>query len=152
MARDPAVLVAGLGPGTTLSRVALETPDARLNPSSAVAGLGFETTAFTADVSRQSGRLPIGRSSLFSPWGSLIGLLGDVGFVGLLIYLALWIPVLRATFRRAPTLSLGLLSVVITALLLGAQQIYLEDPGFILPVAAIIGLAAGYQGGGILRR
>lgn len=143
MGRDVSFAVVGQGPGTTLSRVAMQTPDVNLNPSSAVASLGIETTDFTREVVANRRTVAIASSSLFSPATTFVGLLGDVGVVGLAIYLAIWLPIGRALFRESRhSRSLSGPILLITAVLLGTIQIWLEDPGFVLPLTFFIALVA----------
>lgn len=146
MAADPAVLVAGQGPGLTLSRVAVGTPGVSLNPESPIAALRFQTTDFTLRVARSMQLAPIGRSSLFAPWSSILGIAGDVGVVGLIIYLSAWWSALSAALSQADNSNMWwwfLVQLAVFALLLGVQQVYLEDPGFSLIVGLLVGLGAG---------
>jgi hypothetical protein len=145
MSRDPASVVIGLGPGNSVSRVALETPDARLNPDSPIAGLGLETAPVTRAITEMQANAGIGGSSLFSPWTSLVGVFGDLGIVGIVLYLALWWPVVRMIRESYSKRSRGqtfiITATLLTAIGLGTYQIFLEDPGFALPAALLIGIA-----------
>jgi hypothetical protein len=144
IAVDPTVVIIGHGPGTTLSRVALETPGGTLNPDSAIAALGVETTEWTLQVREAMGRSAIGRSSLFVPWSSVLGVLGDVGVVGLTLYAGMWVPLISTAIRdSSPARVLAVVGVTLLALILGSLQIFLEDPGFALVFATFLALAAG---------
>lgn len=144
---DAASIVVGLGPANTLSRVALETPDARLNSSSAIAALDLETAPITRAITQMQAVAGIGGSSLFSPWTSLVGLWGDIGVVGLVLYVGMWMPTLALVWDRSVPTTQGVRFVLLATLLLafglGAYQIFLEDPGFTLPAAALLGATAG---------
>jgi hypothetical protein len=130
----------GLGPGNTISRVALLTPDIDLGDSS-VALLGLKTNPITLQLVRDTRSSYLSTSSAFSSIGSWFGLLGDLGCIGVLFYLsmsrAIWAGLSRTRNWRSGS-SKG--AIVMTALL-GGVYVWLEEPGFTLVVAMMTGLA-----------
>lgn len=142
--RNATYAVVGHGPGTTISRVAMETPDASLNPDSPVASLGLGTTEFTRQILSTRSGVSIARSSLFTPASSLLGVLGDLGLVGFVLYLGMWLPLLR-TARQATRASgrYAASVVVLATVVLGTIQNWLEEPGYVLLVALLLALIAG---------
>lgn len=140
--RDPASAVLGLGPGTTVSRAAIETPGGTLNAGSPQSWLGLETTEFTEQAIAFQQSDPIGASSAFHSWNSLLGLLGDIGLLGLTFYVLMWAPVVLAAYRQSPLRSIAVVGSLALTLLLGATNIWLEDPGYILILGLFLGLRA----------
>ncbi|MEX1135098.1 MAG: hypothetical protein WED83_09665 [Acidimicrobiia bacterium] len=144
MQSNPSYAVAGQGPGTTLSRVAMQTPEANLNLASPVASLGLGTTEFTRKIVHTRSGVDIAQSSLFSPSSTLVGVLGDLGVVGLVMYVAMWLPLLRTTMEVSRGRGrYGVPVIVIATVVLGSLQIWLEEPGYVLSVALLLALVAG---------
>jgi hypothetical protein len=131
----------GLGPGNTVSRVALLTPDIDLSDKSVVALLGLKTSPITLELVRTTRSSYLSTSSAFSSIGSWFGLLGDLGCLGVLAYLwmvqSLWAGLSRGRSWHSASAKGG----IIMAGLLGGVYVWLEEPGFTLILALISGLA-----------
>jgi hypothetical protein len=131
----------GLGPGNTLSRVALLTPDIDLSDKSSVALLGLKTSPITLELVRATRSSFLSTSSAFSSIASWFGLLGDLGCVGVLIYLwmvrSLWAGLSRSRNWQSASAKGG----IIMAGLLGGVYVWLEEPGFTLIIAMMTGFA-----------
>ena len=118
----PELVPFGIGPGTTASRVAWLGEGSNL-----VAALGIEPGAIASELLRVERLKPVWRdSSLTAPWSTLLGIVGDLGLVGLAAYLSLWF-YLGARFRHTPSGRAA--SVLIGYLLLiGLFYNWLEEP------------------------
>ena len=123
----------GLGPGHTVGRLGgwmLRTYQDLLEP------LGATMHQASFDVWREGGNFYIvSRSSLFSPLFGWAGIWGDLGFLGLLSYL--WLALLVWHYFCFDDLSKFLMLTVFVFGLIFSQM---EEPGYMLSVAAIIGL------------
>jgi hypothetical protein len=131
--RSPLNWLLGLGPGHTCGRLAEMIPDyrAQLEP------LGASTSPVTAEVMRlREAHYLSGRSgsSVWSPFFFWSGLFGDLGLAGLTCVLVLW----GLVWRHARDGLARLLTI--NALLLGVVFSWLEEPGYTMFVAAMIGL------------
>ncbi|WP_219904644.1 hypothetical protein [Stenomitos frigidus] len=121
----------GLGPGHTVGRLGgwlLKDYEALLKPFGA-------TTHPVTDVIWATYNGNYLDSTMFSPFWGFAGVWGDLGFLGLLSYLYLWF---LAWTRLCPTDSCRfiLLNVIVNGFILTLM----EEPGFMLSVAALIGL------------
>jgi hypothetical protein len=131
----------GLGPGNSVSRVALMGLEAFVKPGSPVALLGLRSAFTTLDIQvLTASSWLFSSSSVWSGVSSLLGLLGDLGLAGLGLYIwmywriwprlqspAVW----QSSVARGVLLMCGLLSVMYA---------WLEEPGFTLPAALVVGL------------
>src|SRR5262249_9656338 len=122
--------------------VALMTPDAQLDATSAVATLGLKTAPLTRKLLYASqGNWLWKSSSAWAPECSWFGLIGDLGFIGTAVYL--WM--LRVTWKTASHqggwLGPSATGSVIAVVLLGGVYSWLEEPGFTLMLALLLGLA-----------
>ncbi len=122
----------GLGPGHTIGRVALLLPDhaglfntlgATTSPATEAVIKEWETSFFAR------------RSSLWALPTTWVGLWGDVGFAGLGAYAAAWWMIWRKVGRD--NLSRYLL---LAMFILGGVFVWMEEPGYALFVASLIGL------------
>lgn len=136
---SPLNWVFGLGPGHTVGRLAELLPDyfrelerfgATISPTTQSAVYLRESNY----LSQMTAGAKAG-SSLWSPFFSWAGNWGDLGILGVGIYLSLWIFVYR-TFCIDDVSRFFLFNVLIFGLVFG----WIEEPGYILFVAAIIGI------------
>ncbi len=135
----------GLGPGNTLSRVALLTPDIDLSDKSSVALLGLKTSPITLELVRDTRSSYLASSSAFSSIASWLGLLGDLGCLGVLVYLSMVRSLWAGLSRDRNWQSASSKGAIIMTGLLGGVYIWLEEPGFTLVVAMMTGLALTSQ-------
>jgi hypothetical protein len=103
-------------------------------------GLG---SAYVADQLLAANRRdPIASaSSVWSYISSWSGLAGDLGPGGAAIYAAMWLGLLGALARRRSWTADAAGGAIVMALLLGGAFAWLEEPGFMLPVAMMAGVA-----------
>lgn len=136
----PETLFVGLGAGNTVGKLATLTMGAGVKSSSPVSFLHLSQAEITAETLRLDKRNYVSASSsVWSGLSSVLGLFGDFGLVGIFAFVAAWWTLLR------PALSL-----VTFAGLLGVFHIWLEEPNFMLPLAALFATAvttsiAGHQ-------
>jgi hypothetical protein len=134
---SPANWLLGLGPGHTVGRLGsslleyrplLEPLGATLSPITREAIRLRESSEFSSTRSHTG-------SSVWSPLFFWAGLIGDLGLLGLGVYLSLWILVWRAICHTALS-QLLLLGMFV----LGGIFAWLEEPGYMLFNVAIIAL------------
>jgi len=136
-------LVFGLGPGETVSRFSFLTTPALFKEGSPVALLGLHTSrgADRYDEIAFSGPFT-GNSSFTSAQSSALGILGDYGLAGIVVFGALILAVIGALLR-AEDRRLRSSALASWALLLPLAVVFdwLEQPPLTLAVMIITGLA-----------
>lgn len=142
--RDPASIALGLGPGNSVSRVALMTSEGLANAGSPVASLELKTAPFTREFFwGTSANYMSANSSAWSGASSWLGILGDIGVVGLAVYLWIcWILWTEASMGSGRSLARAAL---VGAALLGGVYSWLEEPGYMLPLAAILACTLRFE-------
>ncbi len=136
MSAEPGRWVVGLGPGETVSRVALLSKGGYVRADSAISRLGFVASPLTREILGKTLNQDLQKSSLLSGWGSDLGLWGDFGVLGALLYLGgcVWV----AAAARGPYRFLVRFLVPLS-LLLGFIDSWLEQPSYILVIALVVG-------------
>ncbi len=143
LANDPLQGAFGFGPGETVSRFGylttlLESKDGK-SPTESLGLAQGELTEHYDDVVQTSGY--VGDSSFSSGQSSLLGVVGDYGFLGLLaLGIILW-RVMVVLVRSGSRLALSALATWGMAIPLGYIFDWLEQPPFMLLVALLTGLA-----------
>lgn len=138
---NPGGWLFGLGPGNSISRVALMGMEGYIKTDSPVAllGLGFARTTQEIWQLTFSNWL-FASSSVWSGISSWLGLLGDFGLAGLILYLwmcwSLWRNLKGSRNWEVSTAK----SVLIMSGLLGAIYSWLEEPGFTLLIGLVVSL------------
>jgi len=131
----------GLGPGNSVSRVALMGLEAFVKPSSPVGLLGLRSALTTSDIRiLTSSSWLFSSSSVWSGVSSLLGLLGDLGLVGLGLYIWMCWRIWHRLKSPAGWQSCVARGVLLMCGLLSVMFSWLEEPGFTLPAALIVGL------------
>lgn len=140
----PVAWIWGMGPGNTVSRVALLTSESvLLKEESAVSSLGLEISPITEEILTTTfSRSTAIASSAWSGLCSWLGLIGDLGIIGVGIYLWMGWKLWQATKQGISSWedSVARASLLLAGLL-GFISVWLEEPGFMLTVAIIVGLA-----------
>jgi hypothetical protein len=142
VSHSPAGWVVGLGPGNTVSRVALLSVGATVKSDSPVRFLGLKMAPITSDLLlKTKNNWMYASSSAWSGISSWLGLFGDLGIAGVALYLwiacLLWSAIPRSGGWRA---GVGRASILMAGLL-GGLYSWLEEPGYTLVAATVIGLA-----------
>ena len=136
----PAGWLFGLGPGNSVSRVALMGIESYVRLDSPVALLGLGAAPTTREIWAMGflSSLFIG-SSVWSGISSWLGLLGDLGLLGLGLYLwmswRLWRHLKQCRGEVAAAKP-----VLVMAGILGIMYSWLEEPVFTLMTALVVGL------------
>jgi hypothetical protein len=142
MSHSAAGWIVGLGPGNTVSRVALLSVGATVKGDSPIRLLGLKMAPITGDLLlKTKNNWMYASSSAWSGISSWLGLLGDLGIAGVALYL--WIAFRlwsasggdggwQAGVARGTLLMVGLL---------GGLFSWLEEPGYTLVAATVVGLA-----------
>jgi hypothetical protein len=142
MSHSPAGWVLGLGPGNTVSRVALLSVGATVRGDSPIRLLGLKMAPITSDLLlKTKNNWMYASSSAWSGISSWLGLLGDLGIAGVALYL--WIVYLLWFAIRADSgwpAGVGRASILMAGLL-GGLYSWLEEPGYTLVAATVISLA-----------
>jgi hypothetical protein len=128
----------GLGPGHTVGRLASLLPEYQEHLDM-VAATVFPVTE-AAETQRESNYLSNSKtgSSMWSPFFFWAGLWGDLGIAGCAAYLFLWFIVFREVCSNEISHYF-----VFTILIFGMVFSWLEEPGYMLFVTALMGL--GWQ-------
>jgi hypothetical protein len=141
MGETPAGWLLGVGPGNSISRVALLTRSGQVKSDSPLAKLGLKTTPLTQQLLAENEKNAWTTSSIFSTTSSWLGLFGDLGPLGCIAYLwlcgVIWSALARIQTGSAAAARAGM----IMAGLLGWVFSWLEEPGFILALTSLIALA-----------
>lgn len=141
LADDPPELVYGFGPAQSVSRLAqLASPSGR-RAGSPVEALGLgPATRFDATAGRTQ-VAPGYASSLISPTSSILGIMGDFGFLGLLTFAYAWFVVARVIWsRRGTALVTVALAGWLSLIPLGLAYDWPEQPPYTLLVALLVSL------------
>jgi hypothetical protein len=131
----------GLGPGNSVSRVAMMGLDAFVKHDSPVFLLGLGPAATTIELWNltASNRL-FASSSVWSFVSSWLGLLGDLGLAGFAMFVWM-LAVVWAGLRRRPGWEASAArAVFVMMVLLAFLYSWLEEPGFTMTAALVIGL------------
>jgi hypothetical protein len=131
----------GLGPGNSVSRVATMGLDAFVKHDSPVYLLGLGPAATTVELWNLTASNPLyASSSVWSFVSSWLGLLGDLGLAGMAAYLAsvaaVWAR-LRGRVGWEPAAARSAQQMMI---LLAFLYSWLEEPGYTVMAALVIGL------------
>jgi hypothetical protein len=142
MSHSPAGWILGLGPGNTVSRVALLSVGATVRGDSPIRLLGLKMAPVTSDLLlKTKNNWMYASSSAWSGISSWLGLLGDLGIAGVALYL--WI-VFRLWSASAGSggWQVGVArGSMLMAGILGGVYSWLEEPSYTLVAATVIGLA-----------
>jgi hypothetical protein len=135
--QDPATLLIGEGPATTVSRAAFITVGS-VRVDSPVRAINLDPAPLAgtyAAPSLKGGLI----SSATGGLSSAIGLVGDLGIFGFLAYSALILSVLLALSRRGSAISSGGISCWLLFIALGLVFDWWEQP----PFAVVLGFVTG---------
>jgi hypothetical protein len=138
MQPSPPAMLIGLGPGQSVSRVALLSSEGIVEPDSPVVQLGFHTAPLTAQIVAGLGEEP---SSFNSGVSSALGLWGDFGLLGLLSYSLLFVWAWRHLGRRGNDLAPAARAALLLSFMLGFVYSWWEQPPFTVPAAILVGVA-----------
>ena len=138
---DPASIAFGLGPAETVSRAAFMTTDSVLGANSPIRVLGLQPATVATEAQEASLAASGGGSSFNSGLSSALGVFGDLGVIGLGVYLALLGSLIVLLKRkRSPEATASAAGFAMLALL-GLVFDWWEQPPFSVTLAVIAGLA-----------
>ncbi len=141
MSHRPAGWLLGVGPGNSVSRIAL------MPVQEPVQFLKLRISPVTEDLLNVSKHNYLwNSSSVWSSISSWAGVVGDLGPLGLLVYLWGAGLVWRELMRSSGWLHAGAAGALIMAGTLGLFYSWLEEPGFMLVVFAATGLTIAGTG------
>lgn len=141
ISKEPSTLAFGLGPAKTVSRAAFMTTERFLRAESPLRVFQMEPARLAEQVNARAISVSGGGTSFNSGVSSALGVLGDVGLVGLAVYLGMLLTLAGALrSQRTPGGYAALAGFVLFAVL-GVVFDWWEQPPFTLFVAALAGLA-----------
>jgi len=139
--RSPANLLLGLGPASTVSRASFMTTDLLLSADSPLTMLELRPSTFAVRVQMMAS-VGSGESSSFtSPLSSALGVLGDLGLVGLAAYVRIPWLLIRRAIGSGGLLGRTVVGMWLMFAVLGLVFDWWEEPPFTVPLAIITGLA-----------
>jgi hypothetical protein len=135
--------IVGLGPGNSVSRVAMMGLDAFVKHDSPVYLLGLGPAATTVELWNltASSRL-YASSSVWSFVSSWLGLLGDLGLAGIMVYVWALAVVWRNLRRGHGWEQAAAQAVILMMIFLAFLYSWLEEPGYTVTAALVIGLGS----------
>jgi hypothetical protein len=138
---SPGAWIFGLGPGNTVSRVALMSLERFVKPGSPVQLLGLNPALTTLELwNLTTSNWLFSASSVWSSVSSWLGLLGDLGLVGFGIYIWMCLSIWRGLNSKAVWQTRIARAVLLMCGLLGFMFSWLEEPGFTIPASLVVGL------------
>ena len=140
---SPTAFLLGAGPARSVSFSALLSLDPLKDPETPVRLLDLQASETLLEL----GGISAGYSSFLHPASSALGVLGDLGVLGALIYFVLVGNLLVAALRLRTPDAPGAVGALALFIVLGIMFIWWEQTGFSLYVALIAGLALadGYR-------
>jgi hypothetical protein len=144
MEAEPRSWVVGLGPGTTVTRVALLSGDTLSRPDSTVSDLPLVLQPVTRQVIEATLPRTVQESSFQSGWSSGLGVMGDYGALGVVSLLLGFACALRLTWGPWTPLRAAARAGLACAVPLALVDNWLEQPAFTLPLMVLV--AVGVSG------
>jgi hypothetical protein len=138
--RGPLRFSLGIGPGTTVSRVALLASGGLVKDDSPIASLGLELSPITTRIILDPRWNLSTASSFQSAMSSTIGLIGDLGLAGTLAYGGLLVVLWRRLGRTGSANAAGARGALVLLAVLGVVANWWEQPAFTIPLAVVAGL------------
>jgi hypothetical protein len=138
---DPASVAFGLGPAESVSRAAFMTTDLLLGADSPLRELGLEPAAIAQETQSMSLSDSGGGTSFNSGLSSALGVLGDLGAVGLAVYLAMLGSLILLLRRRRSPEGVAAAAGLAMFAVLGFVFDWWEQPPFSVTLAVLAGLA-----------
>ena len=137
LTESPTGFLLGAGPAQTVSFSALLSLDPLKDPDTPVRFLDLQPSQMLLDLGGASASY----SSFLHPASSALGVLGDLGVLGALIYYLLAACLFASAWRRRTPDAAGATAALALFIVLGVMFIWWEQTGFSLYVALIAGLA-----------
>jgi hypothetical protein len=134
---DLASAAFGAGPAQTVSSAAYRTTDPLREQESPIRFLHLEPSRTALDL----GALDDVSGSFDRPLSSALGVLGDLGVIGAITYVGLWLLVLIRLRRLRTPEAIGACAGVALFLVLGLISAWWEEASFMLYVSLLAGLA-----------
>jgi hypothetical protein len=138
---DPASILFGQGPAATVSRAAFLTTDALLAADSPLRAFGLAPAPIASAAHLRAQLQSGGGTSFNSGLSSMLGVFGDIGLIGLVVYSAYWIAIGMRLRRRKTQEADAALAGLVMFVILGGVFDWWEQPPFTVTLAVLIGLA-----------
>lgn len=131
-------LALGLGPGNSVSRTALASQEGYVQ-SVSLGSFGLSSSAATQEIffNTENDWLYSG-SSVWGGISSFLGLFGDLGLLGLFVYLWILSVLWKALGKSASEYAIGSKGILVMAVVLGMIYSWLEMPEFMISWAVFI--------------
>lgn len=134
-------LVFGDGPAETVSRAAFLTTPLQLQSDSPLRVLGLKPAAVAVEAQANATQVSGGRTSFNSGVSSMLGVFGDLGLFGAVVYGGLVLSVVRALWRRRGALAITATAGWAMFIVLGLVYDWWEQPPFTVFLGVLTGLA-----------
>lgn len=146
--REPASVVFGLGPAETVSRAAFMTTDLLLSSNSPLRVLGLTPATVAQEVQVRALAVSGGGTSFNSSLSSALGVVGDLGVIGLTVYLSMLTALIVGLRRLRSPEGVAAAAGFAMFALLGLVFDWWEQPPFGVTLAVLAGLALTAERGG----
>lgn len=138
---EPASLAFGLGPAETVSRAAFMTTDQFLGADSPLRVLGLQPAAVALEAQARSQAASGGGTSFNTGVSSALGVLGDLGVIGLSVYIVMLGSLIVLLRRSRSPEGIAAAAGLAMFALLGLVFDWWEQPPFSVALAVLAGLA-----------
>jgi hypothetical protein len=138
---DPASVAVGLGPAESVSRAAFMTTDLLLGADSPLRTLGLEPASVALEAQAEADAASGGGTSFNTGVSSAVGVLGDLGVVGLAVYLVMLGSLILLVRRRRSPEGVAAAAGLAMFAVLGLVFDWWEQPPFSVTLAVLAGLA-----------
>ena len=139
--RDPATAMLGVGPAESVSRAAFMTTPLLLHSDSPLQFLGLPPARLASDIQLAATDASGGGTSFDSGISSALGVLGDLGAMGLLAYAGVIVVLYSALRRSGRSDATAAVCSIALFTILGLVFDWWEQPPFSIVVGTMIGLA-----------
>jgi hypothetical protein len=146
--QDPASVAFGLGPAESVSRAAFMTTDLLLSSDSPLRVLGLRPATVAQEVQVRALEVSGGGTSFNSSLSSALGVVGDLGVIGLGIYLVMLTALIIRLRRLQSPEGVAAAAGFAMFALLGLVFDWWEQPPFGMTLAVLAGLALTGERGG----
>ena len=140
---EPASIAFGRGPAETVSRAAFETTP---RTGSALSDLGLEPAPIAQEAARGAREVSGGSTSFDIGISSMIGALGDLGFIGVAAYAGLLLSLMLQLRREKSPEGVAAAAGFALFLVLGLVADWWEQPPFGVFIGTLAGLALTNRG------
>jgi hypothetical protein len=138
--QSPESMLFGLGPASTVSRASFMTTSVSAEGGSPLHALGLHPSPFALSADLEANAFSGGGTSFNSAESSAIGVFGDLGSVGLAVYLLMVLAIVRQLLGRQTLRGRATAAMWVMFLILGVVFEWWEEPPFAITLALLTAL------------